>query len=74
MRQSRYFLIIRIIALSNRAIDPGKMSGEDVYAAMGRTDAGRYLIVFFIHKLGHLVFILSARDMDKKERRRYERR
>ena len=57
-----------------RFIESGYRSGEDVYAAMGRTDAGRYLIVFFIHKLGHLVFILSARDMDKKERRRYERR
>ncbi len=48
--------------------------GEDVYSAQGRTDAGRYLIVFFIYKPDHLALIVSARDMDAKERRRYERR
>ncbi len=44
---------------------------EDVYAGYGRTDAGRYLTVFFIHKPGGLALIISARDMDEKERRRY---
>lgn len=56
-----------------RFIESGYRSGEDVYAGMGRTDAGRYVIVFFVHKPGHLALILSARDMDRKERRRYER-
>lgn len=28
----------------------GKVKGENLYAAYGTTDAGRYLIVFFIHK------------------------
>jgi uncharacterized DUF497 family protein len=45
-----------------------------VYSASGQTDAGRYLIVFFIHKPNNTALILSARDMDKKERRRYEQR
>ena len=40
----------------------------------GQTDAGRYLIVFFIQKEKNLALILSARDMDQKERRRYERK
>jgi uncharacterized DUF497 family protein len=44
-----------------------------VYAARGQTDAGRYLIVFFLHKPNHVALILSARDMDQRERRRYER-
>ena len=28
--------------------EEGNFQGEDVYTAMGRTDAGRYLIIFFI--------------------------
>ena len=56
-----------------RFVESGFRSGEDVYAALGQTDAGRYVIVFFILKPGHLALIVSARDMDSKERRRYER-
>ncbi len=44
---------------------------EKVYAAYGQTEAGRYLTVFFIHKPGNLALIISARDMDDKERKRY---
>jgi hypothetical protein len=57
-----------------RFVESGHRPGEDLYAASGQTDAGRYLIVFFIHKLDNSALILSARDMDKKERRRYERK
>ena len=56
-----------------RFIEKGYRPGEDVYSASGRTDAGRYLIVFFIHKMSNVALILSARDMDRKERRRYGR-
>lgn len=56
-----------------RFVESGHRSGEDVYSAMGQTDAGRYLVVFFIHKLGNMALILTARDMDRKERRLYER-
>jgi uncharacterized DUF497 family protein len=31
-------------------IDKGRRLGEDVYAALGQTSAGRYLIVFFFYK------------------------
>jgi len=55
-------------------VESGHRPGEDVYAACGQTDAGRYLIVFFIHKAKNAALILSARDMDEKERRRYERK
>ena len=51
----------------------GYFRGEDVYRALGQTDAGRYLVVFFIHKLTAEVMILSARDMDGKERKSYAR-
>jgi len=57
----------------------GRRAGEDLYAALGQTDAGRYLIVFFIHKPAQAgrplsqAFIVSARDMADKERKQYER-
>lgn len=57
-----------------RFVESGYRQGEDVYLAAGQTSAGRYLIVFFIRKPGHVALILSARDMEKKERRRYERK
>jgi uncharacterized DUF497 family protein len=57
-----------------RFVESGHRPGEDVYAACGQTDAGRYVIVFFICKAANTALILSARDMDEKERRRYERK
>jgi len=55
-----------------RKVQKGHKKGENLYAALGRSESGRYLIVFFIYKLTHEALILSARDMDKKERKRYE--
>ena len=57
-----------------RKVQKGHIPGEDVYAGLGRTNAGRYLIVFFIYKPNREALVLSARDMDKKERRQYERK
>jgi uncharacterized DUF497 family protein len=42
--------------------------------ALGRTEAGRYLAVLFVHKLSNDALILSARDMAPKERKRYDRK
>lgn len=43
------------------------------YALLGRTDAGRYVIVFF-EKLGQgRILIITARDMTESERDLYER-
>jgi uncharacterized DUF497 family protein len=40
--------------LSNRPrfrfVEKGKRQGEDIYLALGQTDAGRYLAVVFIYK------------------------
>lgn len=52
----------------------GDVKGEHVYRALGQTEAGRYLAVFFIYKRGGKALILSARDMDSNERRSYDRR
>jgi len=57
-----------------RKVQKGHIPGEHLYAAMGQTGAGRYLIVFFIYKFSHEALIISARDMDRKERRQYGRR
>ncbi len=64
---------VRWRATDFSAIIENAMRGEDVYRALGQTDAGRYLVVFFIHKLTREALILSARDMDHKERRSYGR-
>lgn len=57
-----------------RFVESGHRPGEHVYAALGQTDAGRYLIVFFVHKKDQQALILSARTMTLKERKRYERK
>lgn len=55
-------------------IDRGEREGEDVYMALGQTEAGRYLTVLFIIKTSREALILSARDMARKERKRYGRK
>jgi uncharacterized DUF497 family protein len=61
--------------LENRAhfrfVEKGNRPGENVYASMGQTKSGRYLIVFFIFKKDGRAIILSARDMTPGERKRY---
>lgn len=57
-----------------RFAESGNRLGEDVYAAYGQTDAGRYLIVFFVFKGSGLGLILSARDADRAERTQYGRK
>ena len=56
-----------------RKLQKGHIPGEDVYAALGQTETGRYLIVIFVYKQSREALILSARDMDRKERRQYDR-
>jgi uncharacterized DUF497 family protein len=57
-----------------RFVESGQRPGEDVYSASGQTDSGRYLIVFVIHKTDLTALILTARDMDQRERKRYGRK
>lgn len=54
-----------------RFIETGDVEGENLYAALGQTKAGRYLIVYFIHKKTKEALIISAREMTKKERKTY---
>ena len=57
-----------------RFVENGHRRGENVYAALGQSETGRYLIVFFVHKPDHRILILTARDMTIAERRRYEKK
>ena len=58
-----------------RRVGKGKRhKTEHLYAAYGQTEEGRYLVVFFIHKINAEALIISARDMDGKERKRYGRK
>ena len=52
-----------------RLVEKGERRGEHVYAALGQSDAGRYLLVLFIYKRTREALILSARDMAPKEKR-----
>lgn len=51
--------------------DPKHSISENRWAAFGRTDAGRLLVVVFPRR-GNLLRVISARDMNKKERKFYE--
>jgi uncharacterized DUF497 family protein len=54
-----------------RFVEKGERKGEDVYLALGQTDAGRYLAVLFIYKKTKEALILSAREMANKERKQH---
>ena len=56
-----------------RFAEKGYREGENVYAASGQTEAGRYLVVFFVYRRDRQAVIVSARDMTRAERRLYER-
>ena len=43
----------------------GHRAGEDVYGAFGQTEAGRYLVVFFVYKKdGRAPSAFSARKIN----------
>ena len=54
-----------------RFVERGDRRGEDMYSARGQTDSGRYLIIYFIYKSDGTALIVSARDMNRSERRTY---
>ena len=57
-----------------KKIQKGRVRGENLYRALGKIEAGRYLAVFFIYKKTHEVIVISARDMTEKERKNYAKR
>jgi uncharacterized protein len=55
------------------ALDPQHSSNEQRYYALGRTDADRWLFVAFTIR-NNLLRVISARDMNEKETRKYAER
>jgi uncharacterized DUF497 family protein len=55
-------------------IQRGHVKDEDLYRALGQTESGRYITVFFIYKMTRDALVISARDMTEKERRQYAKR
>lgn len=51
--------------------DPKHSISEKRWAVFGKTDAGRFLTVIFT-KREDLIRVISARDMNKKERKFYD--
>lgn len=51
--------------------DPKHSIAEKRFAAFGQTDVGRLLVVIFT-KRGELLRVISARDMNRWERKFYE--
>lgn len=57
-----------------RFIEKGRYKNEHLYLALGVTDYGRYLSVYFICKMNKMALIVTARDMTEKERRIYAKK
>ncbi len=57
-----------------RFVERGHRKDENVFAALEQTEAGRYLICFFVYKTDKRALILSARNMTDTERKRYVRK
>ena len=57
-----------------RFVEQGHQEGEDLYAAYGQTDAGGYVVVFFVLKRDSQALVISARDIESKARKTYGRK
>ena len=56
---------------SSRVIERGR---EGTYRVIGQTDGGRYLAIFVAPWKSGAWYVVTARDADLRERRRYRRR
>lgn len=57
-----------------RFMERGYQPGEDLYAAFGQTETGRYLAVYFILQEAQVALIVTARDMTRQEIKSYGRK
>ena len=53
------------------AVDLKHSDAEPCFLALGQTDAGRRLLVVFTYRR-RLIWVISARDMSRRERRGYD--
>jgi len=57
-----------------KLIEKGHVKKENLYSARGQSDSGRYLSIIFIYKKTKEALIITARDMDVKERKKYAKK
>ena len=57
-----------------RRLEGGHVKGEDLFIAFGTTNPGRYLSALFVRKKDKRAMVISARDMNKRERKKYGKR
>lgn len=57
-----------------RFMERGHRLDEDLYAAFGQTESGRYLAVYFILKQAHTALIVTVRGMTPQEVKSYGRK
>ncbi|WP_031385813.1 BrnT family toxin [Desulfonatronum thiodismutans] len=57
-----------------KMIEKGKIKNENIYSARGQSESGRFLSVIFIYKRTKEALIVTAREMDAKERRNYDKK
>lgn len=55
-------------------VEKGQRKDENVYSANGQTDAGRYLLCYFIRNDNNRALVVSATDMTDIERKRHGRK
>jgi uncharacterized DUF497 family protein len=47
--------------------------GKSRYRLYGQTDAGRYLFIVLDREYDDVFYVVTARDMDKREKKQYRR-
>lgn len=57
-----------------RFIEKGRYHDEHLYLALGTTESGRYLSIYFVYKKTKEALIVTARDMTENERKRYAKK
>ncbi|MBI2434380.1 MAG: BrnT family toxin [Candidatus Hydrogenedentes bacterium] len=72
----REYEVEEILASSPRFlfVERGNVKGEDLYSAVGQTQAGRYLIVYFLRKSSGKALIVSSRNLTPREKRIYAKK
>ncbi len=57
-----------------RFLEKGHVPGEDLFGGFGRTAAGRHVVVYFLLKKPETALVVTAREMTRREKRRYGKR
>jgi uncharacterized DUF497 family protein len=70
-KSDRFFLMNQDTCLLKRV---GIYRGKHLYLALGTTDSGRYLAVYFLYKKNKEALIVTARDMTENETKRYAKK